>query len=84
MDGRTNCKLVQKRRKSLNSVEREEASFTNTPSFFSRCSKARYAAGHVNLKEITARHNNDTNHCPVFLRLSPDLPVVPVELFTVR
>lgn len=53
-------------------------------SFFPSCSKERYAAGHVNLKEITARHNNDSNRCPVFLRLSPDLPVVPVELLTVR
>lgn len=51
---------------------------------FSCCSKGRYAAGHVNLKEITARHNNDTNRCPAFPRLSPDLPVVPGELITVR
>lgn len=35
-------------------------------------------------KGDNCRHNNDTNHCPVFLRLSSDLPVLPVELFTVR
>lgn len=85
VDGRTNCKLVPKRRKSPNSVERERGGFARKRSIlFSRCSKERYAAGHVNLKEITATHNHDTNHFPVFLRLSSDFPVLPDELLAVR
>lgn len=64
---------------------RERGGFARKRSIlFSRCSKERYAAGHVNLKEITATHNHDTNHFPVFLRLSSDFPVLPDELLAVR
>lgn len=53
-------------------------------SILSGCFREGYAAGHVNLKGILAKHNNETNDCPVLLRLSSDLPLVWVQLFTIR
>lgn len=55
-----------------------------TRSILSGCFREGYAAGHVNLKGILAKHNNETNDCPVLLRLSSDLPLVWVQLFTIR
>lgn len=48
------------------------------------CFSGGYAAGHVNLKEIDAKHNNEPNECPVWLRLFPQLPGARVRFFSVR
>ncbi|CAB1414571.1 unnamed protein product [Pleuronectes platessa] len=75
-----NCKLSQKRLKSPKS--RAEEAFRREPLILCGRLKEGYAAGHVNLKEIIARHNDETNDHPVLLRLPADLLLVWVELLS--
>lgn len=82
-DRRTNCKLKSQRKKRPKSPKSQAEEASDDPSFLAVSRKDTLLDMWI-LKEILAKHKHETNDCPVLLRLSPRLPLVRVELFTIR